>query len=456
MSIMAKIIFMFLVVGNSLGSVGTRGGGNAVVCFSDPEIPSRIRDYNSPTYGQILNDYIDKISSVEILDLYEAKLRRGFNSYTPKIIPSNPNKSVHEYIAKIQKRLNYSLVSFNEAIQRSLEKFEDANILWQPHGIQRVDDANFAGEIDTINCVVATLALQVQKNNGLYLHIDERLYNHPKHSDLSKKVTFLHEVVYQIGMRIGHADSSGTRKMVSNIISYGENYTVQKMLNIFIEQEFFELDFSVEYPSLDEKFQQLQSTYVYRQAREVVWHLVDKSIEINQGYNENLATQDFLRRVEKILSLSSGSFPSLEFAYDQMTSLKHNRNIIPKHKHSKVASLLESIKFQLKEKKVYLHRKLREYFEADFKLLVFKSFKNIPNSMTQNFYDNKLRDLVNLLEKNASNTVVSCIGSDWCEKHAFLSKEAKFVLYEKIKQAYFGDFASISLGYEVPVFDLNE
>ncbi|MGZ3688975.1 MAG: hypothetical protein ACXVBW_11775, partial [Bdellovibrionota bacterium] len=93
------------------------------------------------------------------------------------------------------------------------------NIVMQPHGLLRISDANEVGYIDSQNCVVATMAAQFNSGGDYFLNIDERLFNHPKHSALSKAVLLLHEYLYSQARIAGQGDSRNTRILVGRLIT---------------------------------------------------------------------------------------------------------------------------------------------------------------------------------------------------------------------------------------------
>lgn len=96
----------------------------------------------------------------------------------------------------------------------------DANIIMRGKGgLERIQDENDVGYIDSENCVLVTMAAQYDEKNETFLQIDERLFHHPAHSKLSQAILVLHEFVYYSARKVGHDNSRATRALVASIIN---------------------------------------------------------------------------------------------------------------------------------------------------------------------------------------------------------------------------------------------
>jgi len=170
------------------------GGGNAIVCFKNDTIPKLIQA--DPTHW-LKDEYISKIKSVEAFDLYQAKLPRGIDSIKPDIISLAKNETPYDYVLKIKNRFQNTLPYISSIIQNGQEKLSEENIIIEPNGLLPIDDTQAVGQIDKERCVLATMAVQVNWTNSdeYQLHLDERLFNHPTHSELSKAILLLHEYI---------------------------------------------------------------------------------------------------------------------------------------------------------------------------------------------------------------------------------------------------------------------
>src|SRR5690348_5981994 len=115
------VLNLFVMIAASISWAGNeRGGGNAVVCFDNPAIPIAIRSGT----GEILDDYIPHVASVETFDLYEARQCRGLDcSETPKIIPVNEGESPFEYTERIAKRFDGAISEIARFLRDGMKKF---------------------------------------------------------------------------------------------------------------------------------------------------------------------------------------------------------------------------------------------------------------------------------------------------------------------------------------------
>ncbi len=193
----------------------TSGGGNSVVCFSKPEIVDQIKN----NHGYLTDEFISSISSIEILDLHEAKFPRGIDRRRPKVVSAKNGENIESYIKKITNRLNFTIPELGQILRNGTAYFAPDHIIWQPFGLEPVQDSNQVGYIDQSRCVIATLAMQRTVNQQNYLYIDDRLFNHPKHSLESKAVTLIHEFAYRYAREKGQTDSYNTRLMVASILN---------------------------------------------------------------------------------------------------------------------------------------------------------------------------------------------------------------------------------------------
>lgn len=203
----------------------TSGGGNAVVCFSDEKIPTRIRDKNDADYGAILDSEVSKITSVTGLDLYEAQQAVDIDTGEPVgIIQIGENESWKHYIFKIAQRLSavemsdaYSEEDLNKELR---EMFGVPNFYQQPFGLEKIDDIGFTGRIDRTHCVLATVIAQYgdPKSSSVQVHVDKRIFYHSTHSKLSRAVLFLHELTYKSFRAEGAKTSEEARELVKMAI----------------------------------------------------------------------------------------------------------------------------------------------------------------------------------------------------------------------------------------------
>lgn len=204
------------------------GGGNAVVCFDDPSIPTTILNAKGTTEGQILDSHLSHITLVEALDLHEAKYRKGLDgSIVHDVVPIHVGETPQQYATRIEKRYGQVAPLIPEITWRGGYRFDGENVIRSPYGLAKIDDTRSVTTIDPVHCVLATIAVQQKMGEKDLLTLDSRLYDHSKHSDLSKGVILLHEHIYRHARELGQTDSARTRAVVRMIIrnhnlTYGE------------------------------------------------------------------------------------------------------------------------------------------------------------------------------------------------------------------------------------------
>ena len=210
------------------------GGGNAVVCFDDNAIPREIRrkDANGNIIdGSLLDKYIPHVTSVEILDLYEARLRKGFNKKdSKKLIEPHADEDIRDYAKRIIARTQDYLPSLYQELMKTYNELDPREATELPYGMEPVNDYNMIGRINSEYCVIATLVLQadVESKKKTYLYYDARLWDWAQiskekiqtpHSQWSKDVAYLHEIVYRAARIRGQTDSRNTRELVKLLIT---------------------------------------------------------------------------------------------------------------------------------------------------------------------------------------------------------------------------------------------
>jgi len=224
---------------------GSSGGGNALVCFDTSEIPKQIRERDQAGNiidGSIRNEHIKHITKVEVLDLVEAQFARGMSQ--PKLtdlIQPNSGEDVEEYAKRVIGRFKDVAPLLYDNLMARVDEMPAANAVAQPDGLYPVDDYNLLGRIDSTNCVVATVAIHQFSGLNLSgspdLYFDQRLMFHSKHSDISRAITYLHEVVYSYARSgQGHKDSQDTRKLIGVMLR--KNLTVTELSKAIQESLF--------------------------------------------------------------------------------------------------------------------------------------------------------------------------------------------------------------------------
>lgn len=197
------------------GTESSAGGGNAVVCFNNANIPSQIR-----AAGGVVDDAtLDQIKSIEMLDLYRAKLPRDASSkLLPEIIDLEPNEAVDHYIHRIAERAGDYVPTILDLIDVGRSHFPgDLTYFPLMSGLRKINDANLVENLAP-ECLLLTMAAQLSTGQRGELALDQRLFFHKLHSKLSQAVLLLHEYLYVMARANGQTDSRGVRELISHLI----------------------------------------------------------------------------------------------------------------------------------------------------------------------------------------------------------------------------------------------
>lgn len=209
-------INLFLV-GQLWAGTAISGGGTALVCFAENDEGKKIvKDILTAKTG-IPDEAIDKIKSIETLDLYEAKLKRGFEGQEPQIAEPKKDEDFLKFTRRVLDRFN-GFISLETG--RLEVPFETRNIIRHKNSLSRIYDESFVGEFTNSNCLIAQVAAQDTRSRAPSLHIDDRLFSHPLNSEQSKAALILHEIIYYVDRKVNKAeDSAKTRAFVALMLS---------------------------------------------------------------------------------------------------------------------------------------------------------------------------------------------------------------------------------------------
>jgi hypothetical protein len=225
------------------------GGGNALVCFAEvTEVTNgevRVRDLVAEVRANnntIPDELLQWISSIELFDLYEAKKRRGLDSKKPEIIEIKSNEKIYEYFDRLGKRFEKNVYVMKNFITIGKELIPDTNLIFHESAVKYQNDLGSV-TLPGPNCLISTMAAQVNFKDYFEVHIDQRLFNHPKHSKQSKATLILHELIYALGRKhLNHKDSGATRNVVRYYISYHESFTEGVVAKALHDLGFFKKD----------------------------------------------------------------------------------------------------------------------------------------------------------------------------------------------------------------------
>jgi hypothetical protein len=212
---------------------GDKGGngGNAKICFDDPEIAALLANDTSAVSRFIPKRYLDHIISIETLDLLEAKRPTDFRSGPPLLIDLLPGELPEDYAARVLAPLDsfklasrsakYTLSDILKAGKKSLKVrgITPDPVVPTPD----IDPIILAGD----GCVYSTIAVQRSIGDGKReLAIDDRLFNlrnaHTVHSEQSKAALIFHEYLLAAEAEAQESKrvelTEGVRELVSTLM----------------------------------------------------------------------------------------------------------------------------------------------------------------------------------------------------------------------------------------------
>jgi len=195
------------------------GGGNALVCFQAHNGSAAIKATQANS-NIIPNQYIHDISFIEVYDLYEAKKRRGTSSNQAEIVTIGDTEGYYDYFDSLGKRFQGRVDKMYDILSNGRTLIPDSHLLFHDYGLAYQNDLGGV-TLPGPNCLITTMAAQVNYGEFYEVHIDERLFDHRVHSKQSKATLLLHELIYAVGRKMfKHEKSGGTRNLVRLFISY--------------------------------------------------------------------------------------------------------------------------------------------------------------------------------------------------------------------------------------------
>lgn len=211
------------------------GGGNGLVCFDTDAHANQVRK-NKFIISDELLPYIE---SIEVYDLYEAKKRRGVSSGAkPEIIKIKDGEEFYDYFSRISHRFNDYNWAMNALVDQAKEIVPNSQILFHDSAVKNQNDLGSV-TLPRSNCVIVTMAAQVNYSDHYQVHIDERLFFHPKHARQSQATLILHELIYAVGRKkYKHKDSGATRSLIRYFISYHSSITEGSTAKALVDLKF--------------------------------------------------------------------------------------------------------------------------------------------------------------------------------------------------------------------------
>lgn len=214
------------------------GGGNAVVCFHAHLAKEAIEEIQQSADKTIPNRMIEQnyIDSIEMYDLFEAKLPRGFNDRGGFIVEIEANESYSTYANRLARRFLNVVPAVHTNLMAGKRLLPDPQFRYHSGALQQHNDIGDIALIDKSKCIIQTIAAQRSWNGFFDVYLDARLFNHPSHTRQSKATLIIHEYMYAFSRRhLNHEDSSATRKMVEVLISSDLDITIDYVAKLVFE-----------------------------------------------------------------------------------------------------------------------------------------------------------------------------------------------------------------------------
>lgn len=187
------------------------GGGNARVCFDSEQLAKSIRDDD-----RIIPDSaLAHIKSIEVLDLFEAKQITPRGPIVAPAAGSNP----FQYVDQIAERLRLNAPIVTGVLEERRKSVSERRFFFSDFPLKRIFDTAELHEYELGACIVTTMAARSFEGNNIAIRVDNRLFSHPKHSETSKGVLVLHEMIYSLDNARAQGDSRNTRVLVGMLIS---------------------------------------------------------------------------------------------------------------------------------------------------------------------------------------------------------------------------------------------
>ena len=208
---------------------GHSGGGSGVICFSSVQTKLQVQkvlrenqtNINSPN-DPFTDDVLSKITSVELLDLAEAKVPSIVDQYGGEAGPYQeiassltPQELIKDRMAILQQRGAAFALRNLDDLQWTLP-LDRFNL--QSSGVVQINDTE-SKVIPKNECLIAQIAVQSFIGSSLLkkVDIDGRLY--AKMDNINQAALIFHEWIYKIGIDRGQTDSSAARQVVADIFS---------------------------------------------------------------------------------------------------------------------------------------------------------------------------------------------------------------------------------------------
>jgi hypothetical protein len=225
-----------------------RGGATVVVCFDKADRMKWIKesdcktDVNGIRVCRLSDKFFDPkhpeyIQILELVDLYEAKMKRTTKAITPRIIETDENEELPAYVNRLLQRMDNYISPLATILTSGMYLVNNYKMNTAPISLPQIIDLGIAPPIDESKCVFSNLIIQYDIGPNIQVQVDERLMDHPAHKPTSKKLAWVHEYLYSY-LRTYKANktSVGTRAALKYLATefpvYDVSGVVSEMLSL--------------------------------------------------------------------------------------------------------------------------------------------------------------------------------------------------------------------------------
>lgn len=184
-----------------------RGGATVIVCFDKPERmkwlnpKDCVTDKNRNRVCKLPDKFFDPahpeyIQMIELIDYYEAKMKRSVKAVTPRLIESGENEEIESYVARLIERMDKYISPLSNVLLTGMRLVNGYRINTARIGLPPIVDLGIAPTLDENRCVFSNLIIQQDVGPLIQVQVDERLMDHPAHKKISKNLSWVHEYLY--------------------------------------------------------------------------------------------------------------------------------------------------------------------------------------------------------------------------------------------------------------------
>jgi hypothetical protein len=177
------------------------------------------------------------ITSIEALDLWEAKKAIGFGSpRAPKLLAPDAGETPQAYARRVIVRMleKYSPEGMKtlgsppplnppdwgtrQGLAEALQALQLDQAVQETYGIVPIEDLSLRGNFDRKRCQVVQMMAQKTIAGRTRLFFDPKLYDHPLVDNWTRGVILLHEYVYYLARMVAQRDALRTRMLTGLLI----------------------------------------------------------------------------------------------------------------------------------------------------------------------------------------------------------------------------------------------